>query len=172
MQDQDWNRDSVDITTVINYVMKTVGIVIVVIGVVFLFSITKQIWELFENPNIVKDFAMQIEKESNVDKFTYALIIELLNKQEKTIAPDENQQPNNQPVANNLIQREQIKISYFAAWIFKILLLLVITKIALWMIREGGIIARKEKENKALIASVAKEMCSDIFKEMEARRNQ
>ena len=69
-----WNTNPVDSAVILHFIMKTIGIVMVIIGIMFLFSVTKQIWELFENPAAVKDFSVRFEKESGIDKFINSMI--------------------------------------------------------------------------------------------------
>lgn len=169
MHQPEWNSNPVDASVILHFIMKTIGIVMVIIGVMFLFSVSKQIWELFENPAAVKDFSARFEKESGIDKFINSMITASLGKfDELKDAMPQQQNQDNKP-QKKPISVEPLHISYFAAWFFKIILLLVIARIALWMIREGSTLARKERETKELIAGIAREMCSNIFNELQMR---
>ncbi|BBM82317.1 hypothetical protein [Candidatus Uabimicrobium amorphum] len=170
MRNEEWNNNPMDATVILHFAMKTLGIVMVIIGVVFLFSVTKQIWELFENPAAVKNFSQRFEEESGIDKFINSMINASFSKFDeiKDAMPQNQQNPNNKP-QNKPVDVQPLHISYFAAWFFKIILLSVIARIALWMIREGSTLARKERETRALIAGIAREMCTNIFNEMNMR---
>ncbi len=99
---------------VLRIIVRVVGIGLVVVGAWIGVSTVEEAWDLYRDPGRVERFALAIEQGSGIDT---------------TLASASG-------AASG--QQEGFRPSYFLSWIVAILLLLVVAKVAVWMIVAGG----------------------------------
>lgn len=100
-------------------------------------------WGLYQQPENIERFALAIEKGSNLDQAISSV----------RSAGAESNTPENQ-------QRESVlgfRLSYFAAWMLAILLLMLVGRLALAAVKTGGELALYDMQIKKFAKMLAQE---------------
>lgn len=132
--------------SIISFIIRTLGILLMLAGLWIALQILSAAQELYEHPENIERFAVAIEKGSNIDK---AFAVD-----SNPAAGNDGQSKRNGSASAN---KEQLRLSYFCAWVIWLLLMLLITKISLTAIKIGGELALFDTQIKLLAKNLVKE---------------
>jgi len=138
--------------TIMSIIVRLSGLILLFAGLWVAFQVLTEALDLYRDPQKIERFAVAIERGSNIDKSLTALqntstdssIDEkLVGERERNISNDN--------------KKNDIRISYFLAWIIVLLLLLMIARIALAAIKAGGELVLYDVQIKQFAKSLIKE---------------
>ncbi|MGR8948775.1 MAG: hypothetical protein ACU84Q_12055 [Gammaproteobacteria bacterium] len=134
-----WSEKSTEITHVI---VRAFGFLLMIIGLWIGLKAINEAWGLYKEPQNIERFARAIEKGSNLDK--------ALSTVQNGDAQD----------GGTAAQQESVlgfRLSYFAAWILAILLLMLVGRLALAAVKTGGELALYDMQIKKFAKLLAQE---------------
>lgn len=121
--------------------VRVLGFVLLLAGLWIAFEVLFEAWDLYQQPEKIERFARAIEQGSNIDK-------SLMSIRESVIEPAaEGTNDTGLPAEISQFegtrnpteaQANNVRVSYFLAWIIVLLLLLLVARIALGVIKTGG----------------------------------
>lgn len=112
--------------------VRLIGLFLLLAGLWVAIQVMLEALDLYENPDEIDRFALAIERGSNIDKSLHSM-------RESFIQDEETGDSNiNSASENTSRTSNDIRISYFFAWVIVLLLLLLIARIALAAIKTGG----------------------------------
>ena len=117
------------------FIIRIIGLLVLVVGVFIALKVIGEAWNLYDEPQRITRFAVQVEEGSNLDR--------VLAFKAKGMAPDEALAGTDrlgipsQDDAGEIVFR----LSYFAAWSIVFLLLLLLGRLAMAAIKTGGELA-------------------------------
>ena len=135
-----WTDRSTDVTHV---VVRAFGFLLMIVGLWIGLKAINEAWGLYQQPENIERFALAIEKGSNLDQAISSV----------RSAGAESNAPENQ-------QRESVlgfRLSYFAAWMLAILLLMLVGRLALAAVKTGGELALYDMQIKKFAKMLAQE---------------
>lgn len=149
-------------TVVLSAIIRFIGVIILLLGIWLGYNVVSTAWGLYKNPDNIKDISRKVKQESKVDefgesmsKFLHAVMSDTVNE----IREAKGKQIKNFP------KIAPLRISYFISWFIAILLLLVIGKISMWILSEGGKLAKANTDNAELARALVKEMMRELQQE-------
>lgn len=104
---------------------RVAGLLLLIVGIVTMTRVVFEAWELYEAPNEIVRFAEAIERGSNIDK-----VLLPRNRSGSADAASGEQR--------YLATGDDLRPSYFLAWILAVPLLLSIGMLSLWATRAGA----------------------------------
>lgn len=120
-----------------NTLVRGIGLVVLVLGLVLALITIREAWLLYHQPARVERFAVAIETGSNIDHS-----LSSLRESVAADAPAGNDEPAAAtPGSEAAAAPDNIRVSYFLAWVIVLLLLLLLARIALSAIKTGGELA-------------------------------
>lgn len=131
--------------TIANLIIRALGILLLLIGLWVAIEILSAAQDLYENPEKIERFSIAIEKGSNIDK---------------ALAPQSVQVSTNGDGSNqtsSATNKDQLRLSYFCAWVIVLLLMLLIARISLTAIKTGGELALFDTQMKPFSPYLVKE---------------
>lgn len=150
------NENTLDNTSrnIMSFMVRILGFFLLILGLVIAIQVLLTAQDLYEHPEKIERFAVAIEKGSNIDKTLTSIgehsIVENASK-------DSVQKHNKTEQRSVLVGTENIRISYFFAWIIALLLLLLIARISLTVIKTGGELVLFDMQIKQFARILAKE---------------
>ena len=133
------------------------GFFLLVIGLLVCLLTISEALKLYHEPDQIERFALAIEKGSNIDKSLSSLRESAVadtrkNKDEDGLAPAAGQpEPEPAPKPDN------VRVSYFLAWIIDFLLLLLIARLGLGAVKTGGELVLYDMQIKKFAKTLIKE---------------
>jgi hypothetical protein len=134
---------------ILGFVVRLLGLVILVIGLTVALKVIIETWELYKQPQNIERFASSIEQGSGLD----SLINNIANPNNGSINTL-NESSNRPPKPS---EQHNLRLTYFVAWILVILLLLVIGGLAMSAIKTGGQLALYDLQVKRFAREVLEE---------------
>lgn len=134
-----WTERSTDLTHVI---VRAFGFLLMIIGLWIGLKAINEAWGLYKEPQNIERFARAIEKGSNLDK--------ALSTIQKGDAADNNEASQQESVLG-------FRLSYFAAWILAIMLLMLVGRLALAAVKTGGELALYDMQIKKFAKLLAEQ---------------
>lgn len=135
-----WTERSTDVTHI---VVRAFGFLLMIIGLWIGLKAINEAWGLYKEPQNIERFAVAIEKGSNLDKA-------LSSVQGGTTAEKANGQSQSESVLG-------FRLSYFAAWLLALLLLMLVGRLALTAVKTGGELALYDMQIKKFAKLLAQE---------------
>jgi len=146
-------------SNVIGLLVRLAGLAVLALGLWSGLQVIGEAWSLYHDPDRIERFALAVERGSHIDR--------LLNPPppgETAPAapgqPAEGQPPKGQPPGaepsraqpanppGDAAPRPAFRMSYFVAWIVALFLLLLIGRVAVWLIKTGGELALYDTQMK------------------------
>lgn len=121
--------------------VRILGFILLLAGLWVAFEVLFEAWDLYQQPEKIERFARAIEKGSNIDKSLVTLRDSVVAAPaEETTGADtqESIRPYEETRNSTQASGDNVRVSYFLAWVIAILLLLLIARIALGVIKTGG----------------------------------
>ena len=134
-----WTEKSTDLTHVI---VRAFGFLLMIIGLWIGLKAINEAWGLYKEPQNIERFARAIEKGSNLDK-----ALSTVQKGDEAGDADTSGQ---ESVLG-------FRLSYFAAWILAILLLMLVGRLALAAVKTGGELALYDMQIKKFAKMLAEQ---------------
>ena len=134
-----WTERSTDLTHVI---VRAFGFLLMIIGLWIGLKAINEAWGLYKEPQNIERFARAIEKGSNLDK--------ALSTVQKGDAADVDEASQQESVLG-------FRLSYFAAWILAIMLLMLVGRLALAAVKTGGELALYDMQIKKFAKLLAEQ---------------
>ena len=129
---------------VISILVRTLGVLLLVAGLILVFLVIREAWGLYKYPERVEAFAATVEQGSNIDK---TLAPRRTGDDLGSLAIGEGDNE----------QESSIRLSYFFAWFIVFGLLLLLSKIGIGVITTGGKLALYDLEVKRLARALVAE---------------
>jgi hypothetical protein len=131
------------------------GFFLLVIGLLVSLLTISEALKLYHEPGRIERFALAIENGSNIDKSLGSL-------RESAIADTNKDEAAPAPAAGQTVQEpahklDNVRVSYFLAWIIDLLLLLLIARIGLGAIKTGGELVLYDMQIKRFARMLIKE---------------
>ncbi len=140
--------------------VRIVGIGVLIFGLWIGYQVVSESWQLYRSPEKIEKYAEKVEQGSKMDKFGESLCKMSHEMMTETVKRMPQMQDSKQE--KELTPLVPFRLSYFAAWGIIVLLLLVIGKIACWIIFTGGKLAlysgNTEKLAQAMVRQIMLEM--------------
>jgi disulfide bond formation protein DsbB len=119
-------------TEVIAVIVRLLGLLMLVIGLIISIKVIVEAWALYEEPQRIERFAEAIDQGSNLDQLLRSFSQKTASTETEFEAPTS---------AATTSQQPTLRVSYFLAWIIALVLLMVIGGLAASAIRTGGQLA-------------------------------
>ena len=110
--------------SVIGLLVRLIGVALLGVGIAVSLKVISEAFELYNNPQVIERFAEAIEQGSNLDAVLAPLEAEVKDAQ----TPRRERAPS-------------LRLSYFAAWVVVLMLLVVVSGIAMAVVTTGGRLA-------------------------------
>ena len=134
---------------VLAILVRLLGLVFLVIGIVAAVMILREAWALYQEPARIERFAAAIERGSNLDK------IFALPADERGGASSEDEAAG---AAGAPGSRAHLRLSYFASWFLVLLLMLVGSIVAISAVSAGGRLVLYDTDIRRLSRAVMREV--------------
>ena len=112
-------------------VVRGFGLVLMVIGLWIALGVLSEAWSLYKVPANIERFALAIEEGSHLDATLTSARRELAPPDEAVAGTDGTGDPPMEPPP-------AFRLSYFAAWVLAILILMLVGRLAIAAIKAGG----------------------------------
>ncbi len=112
------------VTSVTQLFIRAVGVLLMLLGLFVAMLVIIEAWGLYSDPDRIESFAEAVERGSNLDS---------------ALRPQIEDDSGTAPVSANDLP--VFSLSYFAAWVIVILLLMLIGRLAITAVRVGGELA-------------------------------
>ena len=135
-----WTERSTDVSHI---VVRAFGFLLMIVGLWIGLKAINEAWGLYKEPQNIERFAVAIEKGSNLDKALSSV-----------------QSGSSAEKASGQSQSESIlgfRLSYFAAWLLALLLLMLVGRLALAAVKTGGELALYDMQIKKFAKLLAQE---------------
>ena len=123
----DWTSRS---TNIAQFIVRTFGFILMIVGLWIGLKVINESWGLYKQPQNIERIAVAIEQGSNLDK-------SLSSVRSENVASADNTARNVAEVNSAL----GFRLSYFAAWIVAILLLMLVGRLSIAAVKTGGELA-------------------------------
>ncbi|MBM2830194.1 MAG: hypothetical protein HW411_984 [Gammaproteobacteria bacterium] len=164
MQDFREMNDNVSIDDagkgLMSLIVRCIGLFLLFAGLWVALQVMLEAYNLYREPQRIEHFALAIEKGSNIDK-------SLISLRDEVIA--EPTEKSTDPVATILesnpaptYSSNNIRVSYFFAWVIVLLLMLLIARISLSAIKTGGELVLYDMQIKQFARMLVKESSKNI----------
>lgn len=134
-----WTEKSTDISS---FIVRAIGFLLLIVGLWIGLKAINEAWGLYKDPQNIERFAQAIEKGSNLDK----AIASVKSEGENQTTGDASQ-----------VAALGFRLSYFAAWVLAILLLMLVGRLALAAVKTGGELALYDMQIKKFAKLIAQE---------------
>lgn len=143
------SRFSSTATDFMSFSVRLMGIFMLIVGLWMGVKVIVEVWALYRGPQHIERFADAIDQGSNLDK----VLASFTGSQSKKPVDTKNG-------ATNLAETtsENIRVSYFLAWVIVIFLLMLIGRLALLAIKTGGELALYDLQVKKFARELMKEV--------------
>lgn len=121
--------------------VRLLGFILLLAGLWVAFEVLFEAWDLYQQPEKIERFARAIEKGSNIDKSLVSLRDSVIAAPSDGATGTENPENMSQfeeTRGSTQASADNVRVSYFLAWVIAILLLLLIARISLGVIKTGG----------------------------------
>ena len=108
--------------TVLGLIVRLIGVALLCVGIAVALKVISEAFQLYNQPQSIERFAEAIEHGSNLDAI---------------LAPD----PVKDGGAPRRVEATPLRLSYFAAWVVVLMLLVVVSGIAMSVVATGGRLA-------------------------------
>ncbi len=140
------------ITTVI---VRFVGVLLLVVGLGVSLRVIGEAWSLYTEPQRIERLAQAIERGSNLDQ---ALVSARPQAEPpRQLVPDLAGAPAVRPPPEPDEPPPDFRLSYFAAWVIALLLLMLVGRLSLAAVRTGGELALYDLKLKEVARSLVRE---------------
>jgi hypothetical protein len=128
-------------------IVRCIGLFLLLAGLWVAIQVLLEALDLYRKPQQIERFALAIERGSNIDKSLVSIRKQVSNQSGST---ESNSSEGNR-------SSNDIRISYFFAWVIVLLLLLLIGRISLTAIKTGGELVLYDMQIKQFARMLAKE---------------
>lgn len=141
---------------IISFLVRIIGLFLLLAGLWVALQILLTALDLYKHPKQIERFAIAIENGSNIDKSLIPIRDSLIIENDPK---DDNGVKNYATTEKKLSATDSnnIRPSYFSAWVITLLLLLVIARISLTAIKTGGELVLFDMQIKQFARMLAKE---------------
>ena len=146
-EDTDFNETSRNLMSIL---VRIVGLFLLLAGLWVAILVMLEALELYRKPQHIEQFAKAIERGSNIDK-------SLVSIRKHVSANPDPANPEDVTTADPIRTSNDIRASYFFAWIIALLLLMLIARISLSAIKTGGELVLYDMQIKQFARMLLKE---------------
>ena len=143
---------------ILGIVVRLIGMCLLLGGLYIAFQVMLEAMELYHQPEKIQRFATAIEKGSNIDSSLSSF------RENITAAPEENNDElatvgeyKEKPASPVKASDNNIRVSYFLAWVIVLMLLMLIASISLRAIKTGGELVLYDMQIKQFAKMLVKE---------------
>ena len=130
---------------VMSIIVRCIGLFLLLAGLWVAIQVLLEALELYRKPQHIERFAVAIERGSNIDKSLVSIRNQVSGQDAEVGA------------SNTGGRANDIRVSYFFAWIIALLLLLLVGRISLTAIKTGGELVLYDMQIKQFARMLAKE---------------
>ncbi len=138
--------------TILGIIVRLCGLVLLFIGLWIAIQVFNEALALYKNPENIERIAVAIERGSNIDKSLVPLKQTLMGEDEQQQEPSITQAK----TAALKNDANNIRVSYFVAWVVELLLLILLARISLMAVKTGGELALYDAQVKKLARQIVK----------------
>ncbi len=157
------NEPAEHISRTLEIAVRSIGILLLGIGLVLGFLVLKEAWQLYNQPERIERFVLAIEQGSHLDQILAPVADSrgsegaenLLSPLQPDARADNGNTHSSAPVPAGI---KDFRLAYFPAWFIVILLLLLIGHLALAAVRTGGELALFNLLSRRAVKSLLKEI--------------
>lgn len=140
--------------------VRLVGVALLLVGVWVGVKVVLAAWDLYQDPGRIERFATLVEHGSHIDAVlgTARPPAGAGAKSGQQNAPGAALEPQSSanPGAGGPGSTQDFRLSYFIAWVIVLVLLLVMSRIAVWVIHTGGELALYDMQLRRLVRQITK----------------
>lgn len=141
---------------VMSIIVRFAGLILLFAGLWIAFQVLTEALKLYNDPERIERFAVAIEKGSNIDKTLVSIQDTVID--DSPVLEDDSPVASNAKTASERKSSNDIRISYFLAWIIVLLLLLMIARISLSAMKIGGELVLYDVQIKQFARMILKEV--------------
>jgi hypothetical protein len=141
---------------VMSIIVRFAGLILLFAGLWIAFQVLTEALKLYNDPERIERFAVAIEKGSNIDKTLVSIQDTVID--DSPVLNDDSPVASNSKTASERKSSNDIRISYFLAWIIVLLLLLMIARISLSAMKIGGELVLYDVQIKQFARMILKEV--------------
>ncbi|NUM37384.1 MAG: hypothetical protein HUU50_22815 [Candidatus Brocadiae bacterium] len=162
MEKENAGSGSVD---VVSALVRFLGLAILLFGLWIGYQVVSEAWQLYHSPEKIQKYSEKVESGSKINEFGES-VCKLVHETMSETVKKMPQMADQKAEQKELTPLKPFTVSYFAAWGIVVLLLLVVGKLACWIISTGGKLAMYSGNTE----KVAKAMIKQILLEMEYKK--
>ena len=139
---------------IMSFIVRILGMFLLLAGLWVALQVLLTAQDLYEHPEKIERFAVAIEKGSNIDKTLAPIRDSLIADNVSGNGVQQYAETKKRPASTGT---NNIRLSYFFAWVIALLLLLLIARISLTAIKTGGELVLYDMQIKQFARMLAKE---------------
>ena len=139
---------------IMSFVVRILGMFLLLAGLWVALQVLLTALDLYEHPEQIERFAVAIEEGSNIDKSLAPIRDSLIVNNDSGNGVQQYTETEKRPSSAS---KNNIRLSYFFAWVIALLLLLLSARISLTAIKTGGELVLYDMQIKQLARMLAKE---------------
>jgi len=139
---------------IMSFIVRILGMFLLLAGLWVALQVLLTAQDLYEHPEKIERFAVAIEKGSNIDKTLAPIRDSLIADNGSGNDVQQYAETEKRPASTGT---NNIRLSYFFAWVIALLLLLLIARISLTAIKTGGELVLYDMQIKQFARMLAKE---------------
>ena len=139
---------------IMSFIVRILGMFLLLAGLWVALQVLLTAQDLYEHPEKIERFAVAIEKGSNIDKTLAPIRDSLIADNVSGNGVQQYAETEKRPASTGT---NNIRLSYFFAWVIALLLLLLIARISLTAIKTGGELVLYDMQIKQFARMLAKE---------------
>jgi len=139
---------------IMGFVVRMIGMFLLLAGLWVAIQVLLTALDLYEHPEQIERFAVAIEKGSNIDKSLAPIRDSLIADNDSDNGVQQYAETEKRPTSAGV---NNIRLSYFFAWVIVLLLLLLIARISLTAIKTGGELVLYDMQIKQFARMLTKE---------------
>ena len=139
---------------IMSFVVRIIGLFLLFAGLWVALQVLLTALDLYEHPEQIERFAVAIEEGSNIDKSLAPIRDSLIVDNDSGNGVQQYAETEKKPSSAGT---NNIRLSYFFAWVIALLLLLLIARISLTAIKTGGELVLFDMQIKQFARMLAKE---------------
>ena len=131
--------------TILSIIVRLCGLILLFIGLWIAIQVFNEALSLYKNPDNIERIAVAIENVSNIDTSLAPLKQTLMGEDQESgmVVPQTK-------TSASVSSKNNVRISYFIAWVIQLLLLILMARISLMAVKTGGELALYDSQVKKL----------------------
>ncbi len=162
------NTLSTAIQQITSVIVRLIGMMVLFVGLYIGLKVILEAWGLYQNPERIESFAVAIEQGSNIDQIFSATVHRISTEiTDDVVNPSGGEQvggaaaQSGNPAGGPARTTDNnLRLSYFAAWLIVMMLFLIIGSLAMSAISTGGRLALYDTDMRKFSRQIARDFSS------------